>query len=336
MVVKYLDNSIECATALKGDNYVHLLDANGDMIAAFDEVSDFSGFKISGGNWTTPTDNHHCYIAVVRDDGTIAKGGHKCSDIQQRDRVVNLLDNSWFVNPINQRGLTSFAGVGYFIDRWASWAEDNHLNLNANGITVTKSLIQGIACDNTKTYTAAVCLADGSIYVGTGIPENEDFGVWNKVWVTKTEYGVIFYLHAESEQTYRWAALYEGAYDADTLPAYQYKGYAAELAECQRYYFTMPNDPFANGQTLGAGNAALFSIQTPVSMRVNEPTLDLHDGSLTIRCNGADYPVTALSQQGKTGCFVSFMAQAEGLPPKHACASYVVGGGSKVALSADL
>ena len=33
-----------------------------------------------------------------------------------------------------------------------------------------------------------------------------------------------------------WAALYEGSYTADTLPAYQPKGYAAELAECQRYY----------------------------------------------------------------------------------------------------
>ena len=33
-----------------------------------------------------------------------------------------------------------------------------------------------------------------------------------------------------------WAALYEGSYDASTLPAYQPKGYAAELAECQRYY----------------------------------------------------------------------------------------------------
>lgn len=34
----------------------------------------------------------------------------------------------------------------------------------------------------------------------------------------------------------KWAALYEGAYTADTLPPYVPKGYAAELAECQRYY----------------------------------------------------------------------------------------------------
>lgn len=203
----------------------------------------------------------------------------------------NLLDNSWFVNPINQRGLTSFAGVGYFIDRWASWAEDNHLNLNANGITVTKSLIQGIACDNTKTYTAAVCLADGSIYVGTGIPENEDFGVWNKVWVTKTEYGVIFYLHAESEQTYRWAALYEGAYTAETLPAYVYKGYAAELAECQRYYVNTANVWMACHKIRGWGAI----VEIPANMRVAPTVLiDSTDG-VCIYDNASKWVPTTIS-----------------------------------------
>lgn len=33
-----------------------------------------------------------------------------------------------------------------------------------------------------------------------------------------------------------WAALYEGAYTEETLPPYVPKGYATELAECQRYY----------------------------------------------------------------------------------------------------
>lgn len=80
-VVKYLDNSIECAKALKGDDYVHLLDADGNMIAAFDGVSDFSGFSITGGSWASPTANHDCYLAVMKDDGTIGKGGHKCSDV---------------------------------------------------------------------------------------------------------------------------------------------------------------------------------------------------------------------------------------------------------------
>ena len=48
--------------------------------------------------------------------------------------------------------------------------------------------------------------------------------------------GYCRFLIRESAAYIRWAALYEGAYTADTLPAYVYKGYAAELAECQRYF----------------------------------------------------------------------------------------------------
>ena len=43
-----------------------------------------------------------------------------------------------------------------------------------------------------------------------------------------------------------WAALYEGEYTADTLPAYQPKGYTAELMECRRYYQVI-SDSIKNG-----------------------------------------------------------------------------------------
>lgn len=79
--VTYLGNSFECEKAFKGADFIHLLDANGVMIVAFDGVSDFSGFAITDGNWETPAADHDCYIAVIRDDGTIGKGGHRCSDI---------------------------------------------------------------------------------------------------------------------------------------------------------------------------------------------------------------------------------------------------------------
>ena len=232
-------------------------------------------------------------------------------------RVVNLLDNSWFVNPINQRGETSYQGIGYkkyTIDRWLTWCnEDVTISVTKEGVVIPSGghLIQTVNPDFIKIgshYTMAAKKSDGSLLVANGVG-GQGFGNIDSVvgeWLSDLKtYNVYLYGGA-----YEWVALYEGEYTADTLPLYQPKGYAAELAECQRYYFTMPNDPFANGQTIGAGNAMMFSIQTPVAMRVNEPTLDLHGGSLTIRCNGADYPVTAVSQQGKTGCFVSFMAQA--------------------------
>ena len=77
--VTYLGENYECAVAIKGDDYIHLLDENGVMVAAFDGVTNFSNFMISGANWTTPKKDENCFVAVVRDDGTIGKGGHQCS-----------------------------------------------------------------------------------------------------------------------------------------------------------------------------------------------------------------------------------------------------------------
>lgn len=79
--LKYLGDSFDCTTAIKGDNYIHLLDENGVMVAAFDEIADFSDFTLENGSYTEPTDDHSCSVAVIRDDGTIGKGGHSCADI---------------------------------------------------------------------------------------------------------------------------------------------------------------------------------------------------------------------------------------------------------------
>ena len=79
--LKYLSDSFDCTTAIKGSDYIHLLDENGIMVAAFDEITDFSGFTLENGSYTSPTMDHDCYLAVIRDDGTIGKGGHRCSDV---------------------------------------------------------------------------------------------------------------------------------------------------------------------------------------------------------------------------------------------------------------
>lgn len=79
--ITYLGESYNCATALKGSDYIHLLDSNGEMIAAFDGISNFSAFSITNGDWTSPTPEKDCYVAVVKDDGTMGQGNHKCSDI---------------------------------------------------------------------------------------------------------------------------------------------------------------------------------------------------------------------------------------------------------------
>ncbi len=81
-LVTYQDKKYSCTTAIKGEDYIHLLDEDGELRSAFDGISDFSGFSITEGDWTSPTPEKDCYVAVVKDDGEMGKGNHICSDIR--------------------------------------------------------------------------------------------------------------------------------------------------------------------------------------------------------------------------------------------------------------
>lgn len=147
----------------------------------------------------------------------------------------NLLDNSDFTNPVNQRGASSYNGITYTIDRWRSWDSNNITTVNDGNISVSAHIVQNIPKNrfkNGSAYTIALCASDGTIYVNSGVytPDAEDFGDWTHTWVEITDSGdVAIYLR---NGTYIWAALYEGAYTADTLPPYIPKGKHVEMLNC--------------------------------------------------------------------------------------------------------
>ena len=151
----------------------------------------------------------------------------------------NLLDNSDFGNPIAQAGLNGMHGsTKYVCDRWVS--EDANATFGRNFIRPGSPIEQRLSktvIDINKTYTAAFCYADGKIKVESGTFSNgfgsDALGIYCIKQSDAFNY-VTVRLNRGNE--IHWAALYEGSYDASTLPAYQPKGYAAELAECQRYY----------------------------------------------------------------------------------------------------
>ena len=156
----------------------------------------------------------------------------------------NLLDNSDFTNPVNQRGQTTYnAKWQYTIDRWivASASSDGALSLDItdSGITITNTTGNSYFIQRVpkalitfgNTYTLAYQKSDGTIVVTT-IANFEEVG--------GESYQVIYEI--PSGTTIVWAALYKGSYTADTLPPYVPKGYAAELAECKRYYNIIPYD----------------------------------------------------------------------------------------------
>ena len=227
----------------------------------------------------------------------------------------NLLDNSNFRNPVNQRGAIILTGVPYtyFIDRWDT-GENTAVRLENKLLYVAGNLYQRIVFTDVsgKTLTFAVCDADGNSSVCTfSVPV--EFEGWKTLGFAVTDYGylnvfttdvtadpqrVAFSFAANAEKAFKWAALYEGSYTADNLPPYVPKGYAAELAECQRYYYihrlwvracAKPN------QT----NVSHFNFQFPIIMRAN-PALqyDVVEGTQPTWIGANAYGIESWSDNG--------------------------------------
>lgn len=198
--------------------------------------------------------------------------------------VRNLLDNSDFTNPVNQRGQTSYVSgqKEYGIDRWFLWSTDGTgtQTINDGSITVAPHTASNMVMaqrlkkgylDSSKHYTRAVRYVDGTIGIGGAVIQNQS-----------TNYDVVDVIVESSEKTILWAALYEGSYTADTLPPYVPKGYAAELAECQRYYLSIrPSAGFVNN----AASGAYFQTASAIRMRAI-PSVAKYNMT-TLRVSGA-------------------------------------------------
>ena len=156
-----------------------------------------------------------------------AKLGGKAPEYYLQPR--NLLDNSDFTNPVNQRNAGTVVN-DYIVDRWYGFnTTDGSVSITPDGITATgDGYIQHRLPSGTLksgvVYTIAVYYSDGSIDVNT----NGEYAILDQFDVVNSI--------KPNGKTIAHIALYEGAYTAETLPPYVPKGYSAELAECQRYY----------------------------------------------------------------------------------------------------
>ena len=194
----------------------------------------------------------------------------------------NLLDNSDFRNPVNQRGKTSYSASGYTIDRWRTW-DDGTVTINNGYISHETPIYQtiGVKLDTSKAYTLAVMNTNNVITLVSGFINNDLWG--NGINLAYNNGDSYFRIYAdEHTKNIVWAALYEGSYDASTLPAYQPKGYAAEFAECQRYFERLG---VASSDILGAvafaksgAKSVLISIKYQPK-RIGSPTISLGDVS---------------------------------------------------------
>lgn len=179
----------------------------------------------------------------------------------------NLLDNSDFRNPVNQRGITTFTGSGYTIDRWQVWQDTITVG---NGYVKANAIFQFLELPIDKVYTLTACAEDGSIAVVSGKPQNALSANNEGVTVILTNIGGYTEPIVGGNKNLIWAALYEGEYTIDTLPEYQSKGYGAELMECKRYF-----NQIREWQQTGVGavsyDGRVANIVIPVGAVMNNP-----------------------------------------------------------------
>lgn len=206
------------------------------------------------------------------------------ADVGALDKNVhmyNLLDNSDFVHPVAQAGVNGTHGAtGYAVDRWmrtsgatVSQAADG-LKIVSDKTNWTAGIQQRIEAKrfaDVMTFAVRgvfpvacrlfVYIGSGTTNFGTAYFQGDAAERTLVLKLTKPDgltgdEVVNVYISPDTESTstaavVRWAALYEGEYTAETLPPYVPKGYAAELAECLRYYRKIK----ANNETF-AGYAA--------------------------------------------------------------------------------
>lgn len=219
----------------------------------------------------------------------------------------NLLDNWYFVNPVNQRGLTTYSGTGYGIDRWtvgqSSVITTPSITLSSSGVQVAGSIQQFIEqtlIPPGSKATLSALFADGTLWTNSGtIADNVN---WQLVSGSIDD-GDAMALRAKSQsgvacwQLVIWRPNSSSAIVAvklelgsvSTLANDAPPNFAEELAKCQRYAF-VPQIPsgsqyMAQGFNLGASASTTLNamIVTPVTMR-STPTAS---GSLhSIRGNG--------------------------------------------------
>ena len=209
----------------------------------------------------------------------------------------NLLDNSDFVHPIAQAGVNGAHGTtGYAVDRW-NRTSGATVSLVSNGLKVVSDKSDWVAGIQQKieakrfadTMTFAVrgvfpVACRLYVYIGSG---TTNFGepayfagdAAERTLVLKLtkpdsltgDEVVNVYISPDTSSTgtaaiVQWAALYEGEYTAETLPPYVPKGYAAELAECLRYYRKIK----ANNETFSgyAANGVAYAFIPLQTMRI--------------------------------------------------------------------
>lgn len=242
----------------------------------------------------------------------------------------NLLDNTNFFNPINQRNQTSYSNTDaapkYSIDRWQvlggtfdvqtrTYTSNSTLGIYGNQFR------QYIPLENVSigdTITVSSVINDTRQIFTTTIPQYKDTvadapflleTTWGgfKMITRKAEYAALLTMVVNVSQsiTVDWIKMEFGNFATPYVP----KGYGAELAECQRYFKRVGNRGFRGWATNETNVVCCLTLAT--QMRVN-PTIT-PVGTLTAYDEVSSVTVTMDSSTGSTVDTARITAHGTGL-----------------------
>lgn len=219
-------------------------------------------------------------------DGVVAEAEARVNKSLSEKPNPNLLDNWYFVNPVNQRGQTEYAETGYTFDRWyaingGTLTGDGYKPmLNNSSRVIQQPLEDALAADiKGKTVTLSVLLKNGGLLSVTGTaPFAQDHGgikltIDEKVWPQndRTVFR-IWILSPSNDDTIIAAKLELGReqtlahQDSDgNWVLNEIPNYGQELAKCQRYYQRWTGN---NVNILGyiSQNGAVFLGRIPLAV----------------------------------------------------------------------
>ena len=246
---------------------------------------------------------------------------------------ATLLDNAYFLDPINQRGETSWNAPGYHLDRWfEEQAVSGSIGADGYHVGASQTSIQKHTLDELnqilgKTVTVSCLLADGRFGTATGVVPSELTTSFNITCYPGG--GVVYQISLfPSTQSYQFGRIFNNA-DTEvvvvacktelgsrqTLARQDAEGNwvlldpppnkATELLKCQRYYWVASvtdggssnNPQIATGIT-GAGGYAYFGVHLPTNMRA-KPTILYSDSGFDVY-NGTHNPPTGIFYYGST------------------------------------
>lgn len=253
----------------------------------------------------------------------------------------NLFDNWHFVGggsqqgggqfPINQRGQTSYTGIGYGIDRWKIVNSDSALSITNAGMTIANSTTSGDGIICVGEFIEPSQITIGAVYtVSVLVSGTSGNGQWSASpsFVDPSSVGDFVLsgaglfsatfiagppINQDNWYFYFWKTA-ANTEDSITIQAVKLElgpvqtlahqdaegnwvlndpppNFQQELAKCQRYYLKAVSGQYYPGCMFTSTNG-MFLIPTPVQMR-STPAFSLVSGA-TLRCyDGTRVMITA-------------------------------------------